>query len=301
MMSPTNTGVRMDMLGWLLTALTVSLAIVAVASRLRPVQSWQAERLAVRVGLGVPSDLADRLRARVATRMLASAIGGLIGIAVATVALVATHHALSNVDGYIAAAAAIAGYATGSVWAAFSTAFEKDDRPRIARLTTVSLSAYVPALARVVLWALLLVACATVVVDVGPRHLDRAVVLAPLVGVAGLSTLLLEVLGRRLIARGQAATSTDELVWDDALRSSSLNEVVDATQRTLAFVLLGCAAVGFEGGNAWVFLPAGLLVVGLVLLRAMLGQARTWYLDELWPGARRRTAEEEAARSSNQA
>lgn len=298
----TNIGVRMNAIAtWLLASYALLFVVTAFASRLRPIQSWQAERLATRVGLGVPHDLEQKICARVAGRMLGGALGGLVGLTAATIIMVATHAELYPFGFYAATAAAIAGYAAGLACASFSTVFEKDSRPRIARLTNVGLESYVPTSVRILAWVLLALAITTVLVATGWRHPERGLVLAPLLGVAALSLVALETLGRRLVDRGQAATTTDELVWDDALRSSSLNEVVYGMQQTVFVSIYGCAALSTASNDYWVFIPAGVLGIGIVLLNAMIRQARTWYLAELWPGSRRRTPEEQEARLASHA
>ncbi|OIH98056.1 MULTISPECIES: hypothetical protein [unclassified Curtobacterium] len=270
--------------GWILGAIALSLVLVGVSARSRSVQAWQVERLAARVGLPVPPALEADLRARTAARLLGSASGGLAGLALALGVTFATGSQHDRVGLYACAAVAVAGYGAGLVWASFLGAFQHDDRPRVARLDTVTLSAYVPSLLRLLAWVLWLATIALVAVELGGRDLRLAVVVAPLLAVSTLSLVALEVLGRRLVLRGQPAATTEELMWDDALRSSALNGVATGIRQVLLITLIGSTLLVTDTASAWLLLPAFVITAGSVVLVRMSRIADTWYLEQLWPG-----------------
>jgi hypothetical protein len=285
---------------WVLGAYAVLLALFAIGSRVRDVQTWQLGRLASQVGLGVPQDLESKLRGRVSGRILGIAFGGLLGLAGGWALADLAPAQPDLIDLYWALGASAAGSALGQAWASFSQTFTRETGPRIARVTDVTLGSYVPLPLRILAAVLVALTIATVVVAVGSDRLTAGLPAAPLIGVSVLSLVSVEVLGRRLVKRRQVATTTDELAWDDALRSACLNGVTYSAQSLLIFEAAPLVALGARDGY-WALLPGGLLAVGAILFAAMYMKARTWYLAELWPGSRRRTPEEEEARLASRA
>lgn len=279
-----------DVLAWLVVgALCLSTIGTAIASRLGPVLSWQVGRLAKRVGLRVLPELEGRLRARVAARMLGGAIGGLAGLTSAAIVELGVRARTDTVSVATVGVFGIAGYLLGTTWASFAVSFGQPSGPRVARLTTVSLSSYVPSLARLVAWALLGLAVVTVGIALVGQAPGRALVLAPLIGVVALVLVALEVLGRRLVLRGQVAASSEELVWDDALRSSALNEVLDGIRQTVLLTVVASGVLLGGSSGWWFLLPLLVLAAGSVVLARMVRLAWTWYLGELWSGTRRQS------------
>jgi hypothetical protein len=300
-------------------ALPALLALGAVASRFGLVQEWQAERLGKVVGLGVPVELEGTMRRRMADRLLFGCLGGLVGFVVADALLVAAARtdgataswpllfaappSLQVVRAWALLAASIAGFSIGTVLAAFAAAFEADDRPRIARLAPVRLSSYMPVVARLLAWVLVLPAVASAVLVSGTVEGLNSVSLTLLVLLVVVALVCLgsfEILGRRLTARGQPAATTDELVWEDAWRSSALRSILEAGLVSLFMTAMAPVAwSSSRGGPQWFWIPVALFTVGYLLLAAMLKQTRTWYLGTLWPGARRRTPDEELERTGS--
>lgn len=284
-------GAPMDsnVIAWLVVgALCLSTIGAAIASRLPPVLTWQVGRLAKRVGLRVLPELEDRLRARVAARMLGGAVGGLAGLTVAAIVELGSGARTGTVFVTTVGVFGIAGYLLGTTWASFAVSFARPAGARVARLTTVSLSSYVPSLARLVAWALLGLAVVAVAIAAAGQDPVRAAVLAPVVAVVALVLVALEVLGRRLVLRGQAAASSEELVWDDALRSSALNEVLDGVRQTVLLTVVASGVLLSSSSSWWFVLPLLVLAVGTVVLARMIRVAWTWYLEQLWSGPRRR-------------
>lgn len=285
---------------------------VALALTLIPdYRAWLARRLGTRVGLGVPADLAASLEARVVLRNRAACVGALLALAVSLAGLVLagvpigsatprTDDGLTVVQVYAVLGAVSIGYSWGAAWASLRSASARDDRPRVARLTAPGVSAFVRPALRIGAWALLVLAASAVaIVALGERP-DQVASLAPcvaLVGVALAGLIASEVLGRRVVRRGRPAVDTDELVWDDALRSETLRDLLVGPLQSLA--LGGAYAVirpDLSGVSAFALFPALIGAAGFVLLSFVFRADRRRFLDELWPGARRRTPDEEARR-----
>lgn len=296
----------------LLIALPALLAIGGALSFVPDWQTWRLSRLGLAVGLGVPADLEDTLRARFRLRGVASAIGGLLGFLVGLAALAfvvresgdptfqdARFH--SSVIGlYAVAAASSIGVAGGSAWASIRSVTVRGDGPRVARLKVLRVSDFLPPLVRYGTWALAGLAIATVVIVwIGEmpaaRRLQAPSFVLVALGVVGV--VVFEVLAHRVLARGRPAAGTDELVWDDALRSEALRALLIAPLQALALgTLYSFAIPPLSGISAFALFPALIGVAGVFVVSGCYRLTRTWYLQSLWPGARRRTPEEEARR-----
>lgn len=271
------------------------LVATALLSRVGEFQTWQMQRLAKRVGLGVPVDLDAKVRRRVAARLLGSSVGGFIGlgIGVALYESFATHH---PVVAFMVLITAVTGSSLGTVWASFRDETTPIDGPRIARAEEVRVGDYVIVLARVFAWAILALAAAAVVISAGPGANPAGILL---VALGAVCLVLFEIFSRRIVARGHPAVSTDELVWNDALTASALMDLLAAPVQALALggywsvIGLGDGQVDFSPADVVVMIA---LLLGSVLFSIVFRNTRTWYLEQLWPGARRRTPAEEELR-----
>jgi hypothetical protein len=276
--------------------------LMAASSQIRAIQSWQMRRLAKRVGLGIPADLDRKIRRRVSSSRLWSALGGLaaLGIGLGIQVVIDAQTSPATFCGILIAA--LVGYHAGATVVSALHEIRRDTRSRVARIDRVDLDDYLPPGLRQLAWALLALSLiATAIALSAIPASERWDFPAPqrVGGVALIAACLLafEILGRRLVQRGQPAASTDELVWNDALRSSALIAALAA----VTVILLACNLLQLPQGllfpeTNWAFIPVGVFVVGYVLIRRMLRNANTWYLSRLWHGARRRTPEEEEAR-----
>lgn len=287
---------------FLLGVMALFLLACVVGSRLAWVRQWQAERLAKQVGLGIPRELEGVIRSRVAGQLLWGGLGGLAGLGAVLAAYLAMRVPFGPVELYGTFAGAVTGYGIAITWVSLRSAFAPEHGPRLARLMDVGLGDYIPAPARILAWVVLgLAAIATTLELWRPSagHAGHPMTATgiPLVGIAAACLIAFEVLGRRLVRRGQPAATTDELVWDDALRSSALRAVLLTPQQALCLGMLWSVGAG-DGARTeyWVAAPMGLLLIGFALLAAIIRNTTSWYLEQLWPGARRRTPEEERAR-----
>ncbi|BDZ49245.1 hypothetical protein GCM10025867_14860 [Frondihabitans sucicola] len=295
----------------LIAAYAVFLAATAALTAAAPFQGWLTARLGRRVGLGVPVDLDARLRERVRRRALGGSVGGLVGLAVALAACaaaslsglfpwpsVASGYSVWMVETYGVLAVSAIATGLGVGWAALRAETLPADEPRVARTRAVGVRDYVPSVLRVGGWHLLGLAVATIVViavtgGVSPWLLPGAAVVAA--GIGGMVTF--EVVARRIVSRGRPASGTDEMVWNDALRSEALRDLLYAP---LLAVVLGAWWSLIGQGDALraplALIPGALGLGGMVLFGFIFRHTRTWYLEELWPGSRRRTPDEEARR-----
>ncbi|WNB86270.1 hypothetical protein [Cellulomonas sp. ATA003] len=203
--------------------------------------------------------------------------------------------------GLVALVVAAVGQALGQGVAAWrEVARPSGPGARIARASTPVHSDYVARHERWGAWVLAGAALAAAVViaaapgsgfDVGP--LPWALVVATAV-VPGPVMAVYEVAAARLLDRPQVATTTLELAWDDALRASTLRDMLGAALAiglALPVALLsvvsdglvggwpGNPAVGLVGGIVAVILGGGML---MVLVSAILEPHRH-FRRRLWP------------------
>jgi hypothetical protein len=296
---------------WLLGAYALVLLGTAVLTRVVSFQDWLVSRLATRVGLGVPVDLDARIRERVRRRTVAGSVGGLIGLAVAVAAVFSISRSglqpvvtnghfstLAVIEIYATLAASATGTGAGVAWAALHAESPRPDEPSLARSPAVTVVDYLPPILRVGAWPLVgLTVAAVVMVGLvtGPTPWIIAGAATVAVGVASLTGF--EIVSRRIVTKGRPTSGTDELVWDDALRSEALRDILYSPLLAVFLGMLWSLAGSGNGLPApFALIPGGLCLAGAVLYSFVYRNTRTWYLEELWPGSRRRTPEEEASR-----
>lgn len=127
----------------------VVLVGTALLSRVGEFQTWQMQRLAKRVGLGIPGDLDGLIRRRVAARVLGSSVGGFVGLGVGVVLYESFATRPPVVIAFLVLITAVTGSSLGTVWASFRDETAATDRPRIARAEAVGVGDYVIVLARI--------------------------------------------------------------------------------------------------------------------------------------------------------
>jgi hypothetical protein len=294
----------------LLAAAAVYYIVTAVLAVASDYPTWQLERLAVRVGLGVPADLDERVPAQMRRRTVNRSVGGLIGLLIGVAAgAVAVRLGLvtpsDSDDSFplvvlvtLIAAFSELGVVLGLARAALRSETPRPGEVRVARPVAVTVGDYVPTALRAGVLVLLVLAAATttiLVVTTGAAAWVVPGVALVIVGVVG--QVAFAIVSRRIVARGRSTSSTDELVWDDALRSETLREFL---YLPVYFVVLGTWYTLLAPGGAvaapLAFLPAGSALALVVVVNLLYRSTRTRYLHELWPGSRRRTPDEEAAR-----
>lgn len=280
-----------------LVLLGIALAVTAGLSRIPAFQRWQAGRLARRMGIGIPVELDGMIRRRVAARSLGSNVGGLVGLVAAIPAFLAVEADDVVVGAYLALALVVCGSATGTALAALRDETRPVSGTRVARAEEVRLGDYLISLLRILAWAIVVLAVATIAVSsasawTSSARIHSAGLWLAVVGIVFFAAF--EVVSRRIVGRGRPSASTDELVWNDALTSSALRDMIGAPVQAVAFGAYFSLLWSSPG-------PLG-IALGALLLAAVLAMGfvfrstRTWYLTQLWPGARRRTPAEEAAR-----
>lgn len=285
----------------------LGLAVTIALTFIPSFQVWLLERAGRRIGLGVPADLDASFRLRMGRRIRASSVGCLVGLALALVlALVFPESGLLSgrpvfLVYYGLIALSVVGSDIGvAVVSLASTGRRHDERPRVARLRVTRVGDYLPPLLfrlAVATAVCSVVTVALMIVLVAGRLGVGAVIagVALVVGAGG-AELAFPVVARRIVAQGRPTVDTDEMVWDDALRSEALRDLLSAPLQALAFGAWYSVIGTIDSVGAWILIPSfaslGLVAVFNIALR----NNRDWFLFRLWPGARRRTDDEEAAR-----
>lgn len=259
-----------------------------------------AYRHAALVGIGLPPDLEHAA----AKRLMASARGGSIGAFVfvfgATIVAQATQGngdetGASRLALWSIVGATVTGLCVGTAVAAFIGGPVADpDAPRVARSGAVTVADYLHPVERVV--ARLLVVLAATVVTWSLLAAPESATTTPLVVLAVLgvaSLVLFEVVSRRVVERSQPAGSTADLVWDDALRSSTLRDLVSAPVALGAIgVLFGAVQLITAGGaldGSTAAETVGVLTPFLVIAVSLYSRAaglQRYFLRRLWPNLR---------------
>lgn len=294
-----------------LAGLAVYFIVTAVLAVASDYPTWQLERLAVRVGLGVPADLDDRVTAQMRRRTVNQSVGGLIGLVVGVAACAAAVRfgllPFGDLEGSslqivvladLVAAATELGVVFGLARAALRSEAPRPDEIRVARAVAVTVGDYVPPILRwgvLVLLGLTAVTTALIIAATGAATWVIPGIALLVVGIV--SQIAFAVVSRRVVTRGRSTSGTDAMVWDDALRSETLREFL---YLPVYFVVLGTWYTLLNPGGGIVapfaFIPAGLGLALVVVVNLIYRSTRTWYLEELWPGSRRRTPDEEEAR-----
>jgi hypothetical protein len=248
-------------------------------------------------GLGIPDALDAKLRRRAAIRSRWGHVGALIGL---TAAFIPIRLADTDVGPYllwVCLGASLVGHGLGAAISSLMLQLRAaSDGPRIARTRVVGIHDYIPVAMHILAWVVWATGAGVAVAQT-----VLGVAAWPSIGIAALaggSLLVFEISGRALIRRGQPATSTDELVWDDAMRSSLLRDLI---QTGVLPVLYGTLLI-VEGNQpthaaAWGDTGLAIVLVAGFAEALIFRLTRGYYLARLWPHARKRTAREEALRN----
>ena len=292
-----------DSSGSLILAIAVTGLVVALGLSFVPtLRTAAAYRFARSVGLNLPPEIEPAVRARLTSRVR----GGCLGAVVALVAAAAALQFWVDVDAAAPLAvllligAVFAGYAVGAAGASLRSADHDPDRIRVARSRAVGVPDFLAPVelvgARVVVAVGFLVATATVVVGAtGGAPTSGNFAVTVLLAGAGVVTLVaFEIVSRRVVARPQPAGTPSELVWDDAVRSTLLRDLVTAP---LAFGMYATlyGLVDFAGGiegnysslgaaflaTSAVFAPLALVSFAAIVTLALKPQRH--FARRLWP------------------
>jgi hypothetical protein len=289
---------------WALIVFGVAYLVITLGSLLPPFQRLTVLRLAFRSGIGVPDRLDAALRARTATRARWAGICGLVVLAGLYGAFRLFAGALTLESFYLCFVASAVASSFGLAGASLVSESRLSDSPvRLARVRSVTVNDYVAQSRRTFAWIILAVAAVTVS---GGSILASEGVFGSattagsflpaliIVTASGAGLIIAEVGSRFIVRRGQPAGSTDELIWDDALRSSAIRDLYQAAVWTAFIGVLVAYFLGHNNLN-WMAAAASLLTIVLAGTFGRLSRRdRTRYLRTLWPGARRRTPEEQA-------
>jgi hypothetical protein len=290
--------------------LAVFLALLIGASFVPAFQVWNLAKIGHRINLGLPADLDPSFRRRMGGRIRASAIGGLVGTAIMSVlvwcvpALLRGDDRTTTAVFYGALLVTITGMSIGVATAACGGVDRSaDGRARIARLRVTTVADYVPAIVRRLACLVVVVQMATVVVLLAgglssrnSRVVGATVVVASLVAVNAGAVAVFAAASRRIVARGRQTIDTDELVWDDALRSEDIRTLLDAPLRVLSIGCVYGVLAASSPAADWALIPACAGLLAFVVFAIALRNNRDWFLRRLWPDARRRSDDEEAER-----
>ena len=255
---------------------------------------YNSYRLSVLVGVNLPPRLEPAISARLMARDRGTAIGA---FAFAVAAVLAFQFGIfAGADSYYAflfvAGTAVTGACVGSAVAAFSGSRTiAPDAPRVARSSVAAVADYVHPIERI--GVRVVVAASVVVLIVAATTTTGIPILVTafltVMGVASLA--LFEVVSRRIVDRSQPAGSTADLVWDDAIRSSLLRDLLTAPAALGAFGLIFATATLIDNGTASSTATdatsLGLSFSGLaVALYGRFSRPRRYFVGRLWPNLR---------------
>ena len=275
----------------------LAVGIVLLLATLRPnAHENVVLRLQTSVGVDLPHGIGEQLRRRFALNRRSQLVGGMVGVVLSAAIIGWTVPDPDAVHGMMIAAGAFAGPALAvSITTLLTSGKPEDDRPRYARAHAVGLGDYIPTLERwlargpVLLAVLCFVGWAFAIgMDLHPAR--NVALLASGGGLALLSAASLfvfEYFGRRIVSMGNWATSPEELVWEDALRSHTVRDIASAPSLVgLYAILVGLAPTFDPSAESRFFGWAGLAAVGvllLLLLVTVILRPERHFLRRLWP------------------
>lgn len=278
-------------------ALVVVAAITLLRSTRRRTIAASALAFSQTVALPLTPEVSETVERRVTTRMRASGIGLLAG-AVAGLGVAALVDGLDEgLTTFTFAGTALSVLATAWTIGVLRREPADGDSVRIARSEAVRLDDYVPPV------ELVTVRIAGTLALVGPilvsvawmRGADVPTSAPWILGAATLSLVvwvLVEVLARRIVARGPRVGSPIAMAWDDALRAETLRRLIALP---LVFMIQATLPSAVEGarllfGEDGFWGTAGLIIamtpaIGLLLLLVIVASAtpERHYLRRLWP------------------
>jgi hypothetical protein len=245
------------------------------------------------IELRLPDHLEPVVGHRLMTRLRGGMIGGLVFTAIAAAAFQWQAGAVvdSDLTGLFVIGTAFVGLGAGTAVAALTGSVTiAPDQPRVARSGAVAVKDYLAPLelvgARVVVvGAVLLLAYALVVRD----DIGAAIFGVAFFAVTAVIALaLFEVVSRRIVDQSQPAGSTAELVWDDAIRSSTLRDLVTAPLALGAYCLIFGAFGVAEAANPAAGYIGGFcgIAVAVAAILSRVTRTQSFFLRRLWPNLR---------------
>jgi hypothetical protein len=289
---------------WYFGLLAAGMLVYIALTFVPAVARFSVRHLVIAKGLPISDDLMRTVSRRLIVRHRVAFTGGLVGLAVGWLLSPGPAGApvgsgagggLTSEDGWFVLVLVAAGLSIGTaLGATFDQFVRPDTAMRLARLRPTRISDYVATPHRLIAWLTVASAVAIMVIrDIrasveGPPPASANILLCNyIVGIGLLGMLIFEIAGRRIVARAQPAGSSVELVWDDALRASSLRDLVLTPSYLCAYAFLLVAAHGANTSSAPLdFVLAGLyvlLVVGWLASIVASRSARHQYLERLWP------------------
>jgi len=292
----------MDGTAWFISiVLAVGFVVVFAATFVPGSGRRSTQRLVRSIGIGLPPQLEAEVEARVILRQRAGSIGAAIAVAAAVAFFVLSSAAPSQLTGLLIVGAAFAGIAIGAgVSAATASAATAPGEARVARLRAVSVRDYLAPLellgARVVAGLAVVTAIAVIALTPFADGDDAAnvVVITALGVTAGVSLALFELFSRRIVDRPQPVGTPVELAWDDALRSSTLRDIVTAPLLIGVYTVMygfieisdrvGVASDSFVGfavaAGVFMLVLAALLILAIV---SIVSRPQRHVIRRLWP------------------
>jgi len=252
---------------------------------------WSAYRHSVLIRLDLPSRLQPAVSARLMTSGRGAVVGGFVFavVALTAVGLGFSGAADSQSALWFLLGAVIAGGTVGTTVAALTGSRTiPSDSPRVARSSVATVADYLYPLERIGARVLVVLAIA-VAIAVGLLSSGDAVFPTVFFAILAVITLVLfEIGSRRVVDRSQPAGSTGELVWDDAIRTLILRDMLVAPLTLGAFALIMGLAhlLGSDGGPdslAGVF-PTFIALAVTFYSRA--SRPQRYFITRLWPNLR---------------
>jgi len=302
----------MDGGSWFITIAWFVLFVILGALTLVPAYArYAAQRRAYRLGITLPSNLEAEVEHRLMARQRGAAIGGILLTALAAVAFQWELGVDNDSEqtGLFIVGAAFAGIGIGASVAALAGRPAADPgRVRVARSNAVTVRDYVAPLELVGARAVVTVAVVVLIVGAVLAATGSDIGLYPIAFFAvfgAISLAVFEIVSRRIVGRPQPAGSTAELVWDDAVRASTLRDLVTAPLALGAYCLI-FGVFGVTGTDAPVLVVT---IVGGIFLAALVGAAIVtmatrpdgYFLRRLWPDLRWSDTAEASAPTSTDA
>jgi len=287
----------MDGGSWFITIAWLVLFVILGALTLVPAYArYAALRRAYRLGITLPANLEAEVVHRLMARQRGAAIGGILLTALAAAAFQWELGVDNDSDqtGLFIVGAAFAGIGIGASVAALAARVAADpDRVRVARSNAVTVRDYVAPLELVGARSVVIAAVVALIVGAVLAATGSDIGLYPIAvfAVSGaVSLAVFEVVSRRIVDRPQPAGSTAELVWDDAVRASTLRDLVTAPLALGAYCLI-FGVFGVTGTGAPVLvvtIVGGIFVAALVAaaIVTMVIRPDGYFLRRLWPDLR---------------
>lgn len=286
----------MNYFDWVTLALAVTLAVVCGVSFSAGYARRSLQHLPGSGGGLPPASLLPSIMRRLGFQTRFSAAAALVALLTTYLLLRRGSPTAAMADVYVAVAAA--GIALG-LGVAISSLTQQLRRPdtsiRLARLRVATINDYISVWNRIFAWVLIAAVVAIVVIR-DQQALEKtftASVIADLLPTNILATLailglaLFEIAGRAIVSRPQPAATSEELVWDDALRASTLQGLLYGPVVYGAYDLLLVVIRGVVWDNSGRSIALFLLITAVIVCffvnLLVLRETRERYLYRLWP------------------